>query len=133
LGNVAAVERTTTVHDPVSVTLHPHPRAVATARRFVTSVLADELDEARLHDLEVVVSEVVTNGVVHAATTMQLVVEIRGDVARVELIDHGPGEPAIRTSPGDADGGFGLRIVEAMARRWGVRHDVGAKAVWFEI
>jgi anti-sigma regulatory factor (Ser/Thr protein kinase) len=123
----------TRVHDPVSVTLHPHPRAVATARRFVTSVLSGELDEARLHDIEVLVSEVVTNGVVHAATTMELVVELHGDVARIELVDHGPGEPAIRSTEAGADGGFGLRIVEAMARRWGVRHDVDSKAVWFEI
>jgi anti-sigma regulatory factor (Ser/Thr protein kinase) len=123
----------TRVHDPVSVTLHPHPRAVATARRFVTSVFADDLDEARLHDLEVLVSEVVTNGVVHAATTMELVVELRDDVARVEIVDHGPGEPAIRDIENGEDGGFGLRIVEAMARRWGVRHDVDSKAVWFEI
>jgi anti-sigma regulatory factor (Ser/Thr protein kinase) len=114
------------------VTLHPHPGAVATARRFVGAVLGDQLDEARLHDLEVVVSEVVTNGVMHAATTMELIVEMQGDVAHVELLDHAPGDPAIRRATG-ADGGFGLRIVEAMARRWGVRHDVGAKAVWFDI
>jgi anti-sigma regulatory factor (Ser/Thr protein kinase) len=105
---------------------------VATARRFVGSVLCEQLDEARLHDVEVLVSEIVTNGVMHAATTMELVVELREGVAHIELVDHGPGEPEIRESA-NADGGFGLRIVAAMARRWGVRHGDGAKAVWFEV
>ena len=123
---------TTRVHHPVSVTLHPHPQAVATARRFVTSVLSDELDEARLHDLEVLVSEVVTNGVMHAATTMELAVELRDDVAHVELVDHAPGEPAIRDMAG-SEGGFGLRIVAAMASRWGVHHSDDSKTVWFDI
>jgi anti-sigma regulatory factor (Ser/Thr protein kinase) len=132
LGKVAAVKATTRLHDSVSVTLHPHPQAVATARRFVVSVLASHLDEARLNDVEVIVSEVVTNGVMHAATTMELVVELRDDVAHVELVDSAPGEPLIRPETG-ADGGFGLRIVSAMARRWGVRHEDDSKAVWFEI
>ena len=126
------MEGTTRVHDPVSVTLHPHPQAVATARRFVASVFGEQLDESRRRDLEVMVSEIVTNGVLHAATTMELVVSAYDDVVRVELVDHAVGEPAIRAETG-ADGGFGLRIVAAMARRWGVRHEIGAKAVWFEV
>jgi two-component sensor histidine kinase len=98
----------------------------------VVSVLSDQLDEARLHDLEVLVSEIVTNGVMHAATTMELVVELRNDVAHIELVDRDPGEPQIRPETG-ADGGFGLRIVAAMARQWGVRRSEDSKAVWFEI
>ena len=132
MGKVAAVNATTRVHDPVSVTLPPPPLAVAPARRFVVSVLAAQLDEARLHDVEVLVSEIVTNGVMHAATTMELIVELRDDVAHVELVDHAPGHPAIRPDTG-ADGGFGLRIVSAMARGWGVRRSDDCKAVWFDI
>jgi anti-sigma regulatory factor (Ser/Thr protein kinase) len=132
MGKVAEVEGTIQVHDPVSVTLHPHPRAVATARRFVVSVLTGHLDQRRLDDLEVVVSEIVSNGVMHAATTMELVVELRGDYAHIELIDQAEGQPSIRPH-GGAEGGFGLRIVEAMTRQWGVRHESGSKAVWFDI
>jgi anti-sigma regulatory factor (Ser/Thr protein kinase) len=105
---------------------------VASARRFVGSVFAGLLDEPRHRDVELLVSEVVTNGVVHAATAMELVVCAEDHHVRVELIDHGAGEPEIRSTTG-SDGGFGLRIVEHLALRWGVRHGRGAKAVWFEL
>jgi anti-sigma regulatory factor (Ser/Thr protein kinase) len=120
------------VRGPVSLTLHPHPQAVASARRFVGSVCAGLLDEPRHRDLELLVSEIVTNGVVHAATTMELVICGEDEHVRVELVDHGAGEPQIRSTTG-SDGGFGLRIVERLALRWGVRHNRGAKAVWFEL
>jgi anti-sigma regulatory factor (Ser/Thr protein kinase) len=126
------VDSPTEVQESVSVTLHPHPHAVATARRFAASVTAHRLDDARQRDLSVLVSELVTNGVVHAATTMELIIGAIDGVVRVELVDHSGDEPHIRPETG-ADGGFGLRIVEAMARRWGVRHEDGAKTVWFEL
>jgi anti-sigma regulatory factor (Ser/Thr protein kinase) len=116
----------------VSLTLHPHPQAVASARRFVVSVVADLLDDARRRDVELLVSEVVTNGVLHAATTMQLVICAEQEHVHVELIDHAAGEPQIRPEAG-SEGGFGLRIVSQLATRWGVRHEAGAKAVWFEV
>jgi two-component sensor histidine kinase len=95
-------------------------------------VTADQLDDAAQRDLSVLVSEVVTNAVVHAATTRELLVGAHAGRVRVELVDHAAGEPRIRPDTG-ADGGFGLRIVTALARRWGVRHDNGAKTVWFEL
>jgi sodium/proline symporter len=128
---VLAVDATTHVENPVSLTLHPHPQAVLTARRFVTSVFAERLDDARRDDLGVLVSELVSYAVVHAATTMELVTGMRGDLVCVELIDHSDREPRTRTD-GD-DSGYGLRIVAALARRWGVRHDACAKVVWFEM
>ena len=91
------MEGSTRTYDAVSLTLHPHPQAVATARRFAASVTAGQLDESGQRDLGVLVSEVVTNGVVHAATTMELIVGSHDGNVRVELVDHSPGEPHIRS------------------------------------
>ena len=38
--------------------------------------------------------------------------------------------PRARTADGLADGGRGLRVVEALAERWGVERRPGGKAVW---
>ena len=117
---------------PVSLTLHPHPRAASSARRFVASVTEGIVDDQRAHDLEVLVSEVVSNAVLHAETTMELVVASYDGIVRVELVDHGPGSPHVRPDPG-ATGGYGLRIVEGLARGWGVEPHPHGKTVWFEI
>jgi len=131
-GTSPRVSSTAGVLGPVSMTLHPHAKSVASARRFVTAVLAEIIDEARRRDVELLVSELVTNGVLHAATTMELVVHVQGDVVRVELVDQVDAAPRIRPEPG-ADGGFGLRIIAGLALKWGVeQHDHG-KSVWFEI
>lgn len=122
----------THVHGTVSLTLHPHAKAVAAARRFVTSVVGELIDEQRRSDLEVLVSEVVSNGVMHAGTTMELLLSTRDDLVRVELVDHGIGEPQLSCSAGPG-GGFGLRIVAGLSRRWGVDHHEHGKTVWFEI
>jgi anti-sigma regulatory factor (Ser/Thr protein kinase) len=133
-GTTLPVNGLTGVLGPVSMTLHPHARSVASARRFVTAVLEDIVDGARGRDIELLVSELVTNGVLHAATTMELVVcvDADADVVRVELVDEVHTAPHVRPAPG-ADGGFGLRIIAGLARDWGVDQHERGKTVWFEI
>ena len=98
----------------------------------MASVTEGLVNEQQRHDLEVMVSELVSNGVLHAETTMELVVASYDGVIRVELVDRGAGAPHLRADPGPT-GGFGLRIVEGLARRWGVDPHPGGKTVWFEI
>ena len=51
---------------------------------------------------------------------------------RVEVTDAGPGfDPAHRPEPSEA-GGWGLRLVDAMADRWGVEVTPLVR-VWFEL
>lgn len=122
----------THLHGTVSLTLHPHADAVASARRFVVSVVGELIDAQRRGDLEVLVSEVVSNGVMHAGTTMELLLSAHDDLIRVELVDHGVGEPQVSRAAGPG-GGFGLRIVAGLSQRWGVEHHERGKTVWFEV
>ena len=43
----------------------------------------------------------------------------------------GPGALPVMREAGDAGGGHGLRLVDALADRWGVEH--GSTIVWFEL
>ena len=83
----------------------------------------------------VMVSELVTNSVLHGGASEQDEIELslswRPDSLRVEVLDKGPGFGASLADP-DRQGGWGLQLVEKMADRWGViRTD--ATIVWFEM
>ena len=83
----------------------------------------------------VMVSELVTNSVLHGGASEQDLIELslawRPEVLRVEVMDSGPGFGASLADP-DRQGGWGLQLVERMADRWGViRTD--ATIVWFEM
>ena len=80
------------------------------------------------------VSELVTNAVLHARTRFTVEVEVVDDTARVSVEDSSPLPPAVRTFSDLAGSGRGLHLVEALASRWGVDSRDGAgKRVWFEL
>jgi anti-sigma regulatory factor (Ser/Thr protein kinase) len=113
-------------------------RARQTARRA--------LEEAGLPDDHVeratlLVSELVTNAIVHAGSDIRIRVCAR-PVTRVEVEDRSPwlpDPPPPEPVPAAVDelesGGLGLTIVERLASRWGAdRHPDGdGKVVWFEL
>ena len=96
------------------------------------------LDDAGLMRLEDVVvlltSELVTNAILYAGTSIDLVAVRRGQVFRVEVRDQDPRPPLRRITDADAASGRGLGLVENLASAWGVDHVPGdGKAVWFEV
>jgi anti-sigma regulatory factor (Ser/Thr protein kinase) len=87
---------------------------------------------------QLLVSELVTNSVVHAerhtADSIALDAEMRPRGLHVEVTDSGPGfEPKISTPTMYQHSGWGLYLLDQLADRWGVEpsdHDV---SVWFEL
>lgn len=113
------------------------PRASGAARAALTDELASRLDDDRLRDLHLVVSEIVNNSVLHGRVGEDGWIEIEcsfsDDNLRVEVRDTGvQGAPAPREPDYDQGGGFGLFIVDALCTRWGVEHDPRLR-VWFEL
>ena len=111
------------------------PYAV-TAARLALSELDSHIEPSIAFDVRLLVSELVTNSVKHAAVgedeSILLEVRVVEDVLRVEVRDSGPGfERPSSAPPDDADEGWGLFLVEQLADQWGV--DSGRQAVWFEI
>lgn len=105
--------------------------------RDAVSRFADVVGPERLGDLRLLTSELVTNAVKYGGGgDLTLHMDVRGDRLRVEITDQGTGFDAQRTADrrnrDDLDhvGGWGLPIVEALARDWGSFE--GSTHVWFE-
>lgn len=111
------------------------PASVAQARRFALDHLPETAADVR-ERVELMVSELAANCVVHAATAFDVVVSPSRDRVQVEVTDGGSGEPGVRWPDPLEPKGRGLQIVSTLADRWGVRpSDDGTpgKTVWFEL
>ncbi|MDQ3610888.1 MAG: SpoIIE family protein phosphatase [Actinomycetota bacterium] len=116
-------------------TLPAQDRSPGTARRVVQDALMGGGLEVLLDDALLLVTELVTNSVVHAGTDVELHVDIGVGRARVEVVDHGAGAlPNVAGVPGtDREGGRGIFLLDALAQEWGTRHFAGGKSVWFTL
>ncbi|MFD5385917.1 SpoIIE family protein phosphatase [Streptomyces sp. NPDC127074] len=137
------------------VSLPGTPLAASAARRFVRAALADwaalEVPAAdrvtdRVADEAILlVSELVTNAVVHAGTAVEVscaldVSDREGEPPSlvVEVTDHHPTR-VVRGDPPDPDerpeyaGGHGLRLVAEIAESWGTTYRRATKSVWFQM
>ena len=113
-------------------TLPAQDRSPGTARRAVQEALTAAGLEVMLDDALLLVSELVTNAVVHAGTELELLIDIGPGLARIEVIDHGPGLPVRHGDPDDTrEDGRGIFLLDALAQEWGTRHFAGGKSVWF--
>jgi len=109
------------------------PRA---ARRFVTQALSDWDDgDGDLTDtVNLLVSELVTNAVLHAGSDVEVLVRLTATAARIEVTDASGASIAPRNATSEEDSGRGLALVGSLAQRWGVRPAAGGgKTVWFEV
>ena len=116
----------------LSLSLPPVPSASRVARAAVRDRFAGALRPHTIADLELVVSELVTNGVEHGRGAIGLLIEHDGYDLNGSVTDRGTGfdyEP--RTVDSHELHGRGLQIVEALVTRWGIRR--GSTQVWFTI
>jgi hypothetical protein len=117
-------------HEPTQ--LDPTLTAPGIARDIVRAYLRDEDLETMCDDALLLTSEVVTNSVVHARGPISLGLARQGPVLRVEVGDHSRGSIAVpETSPDTS--GRGLKLLDAVADRWGTDATADGKVVWFEL
>ncbi|GAA4622386.1 hypothetical protein GCM10023196_014370 [Actinoallomurus vinaceus] len=118
------------------ITLPGMRSSVAHARAFLRELLP--CDHPALDDLVTVGSETVCNAVTHtasgqAAGRVTVVLLARGGAYRLEVTDDGAGGSRPRLEAEDGgESGRGMRIVDALARRWGYREDGARTVVWAE-
>lgn len=113
--------------------LRPVPASAALARLFVERTLGDWGCNGLLDASRLLVSELVTNAVLHARTDVELSVRLVPRGVRVEVSDGSSGAPVVRHYEDEAMTGRGLALVEELASTWGVDERAGGKTVWFEI
>jgi hypothetical protein len=91
--------------------------------------------------LILLVSELVTNAVVHTGRPAVLRLSLPGPAApatpsatvRVEVADTSSRAPVPRCAGGDATGGRGLALVDCLADRWGWSPEDAGKSIWCEL
>ncbi|MGA4841984.1 SpoIIE family protein phosphatase [Streptomyces sp. G45] len=140
----------------VRTSLPGNPLAPAAARRFVRAALTDWAElgvlaagrgERFADDAALLVSELVTNAVVHAGTAVDVLCRLDDpywpadarpgeclDALVLEVSDHHParalrGEPR-PPQPGTPEYGRGLQLVAALSESWGITYRKGTKTVW---
>jgi DNA-binding NarL/FixJ family response regulator len=135
---VDLVEAVQAILDEARTQLDRGMEAPRAARDFVRAALAGWDGGGELDDLAdsvtLLVSEVVTNAVVHASSGVEVLVRLTADAAVVEVTDTSEAAPVPRDADDEATSGRGMALVDALARSWGVRPAPGGgKTVWFEV
>lgn len=111
-----------------------HPASAGAARRLVRAAVGGAAPTEVTETAELLVSEVVTNAVVHAATDIALVVTGFPDGrVRVEVSDGSRRAPTRREYQPTATTGRGLRLLEELADACGTVRSATGKTVWFEV
>ncbi|MEU9351647.1 ATP-binding protein [Streptomyces griseoloalbus] len=122
--------------------IRPDPAEVGRARRWARSRLAVsgiEADEPLAETLILLVSELVTNAVVHTGCPAVLRLSLPGTEAaeeatvRLEVSDRSDRAPVPRCVDGEATGGRGLALVDGLADRWGWSSEGVGKRIWCEL
>jgi anti-sigma regulatory factor (Ser/Thr protein kinase) len=106
----------------------------AEARRQVREFAAEhDVDDLTL--LLLVVSELVTNAVVHGAEPIEMRASVEGGTVRVEVSDSDPDISTVVTPPHASEqiGGRGLEIIDSVTRSWGAFPNDTGKIVWAEL
>lgn len=128
-----------------SAAYQPEPAAAAAARRFIRQTLQSWDITERSHEADRLVddavlltSELVTNAVLHAGTTVQVTCRLTAGAVEIVVVDHRPlpplpDEPQRARNPSDQTGGRGLLLPAELASSWGVTYAGTAKAVWFRM
>ncbi len=111
--------------------LEPTVKSPALARAYCDGVLASSGWIDQCQDARLIVSELVTNAVVHACTEIELNVTVTNDAIRIEVTDLGGGLPQLSQAE-QGTRGRGLPIVEALGWVWGVVVLGCGKTVWCE-
>jgi anti-sigma regulatory factor (Ser/Thr protein kinase) len=108
----------------VAFDLAARPASVAEARhRTLAWLFGYPVGQEAAEAAELIVSELVTNAIVHSGSDMvSCVLRLGGGLLRIEVTDQGVGvaEPAVRKPADDDVSGRGLLLVSAVAEAWGV-------------
>ncbi|MBP2325184.1 hypothetical protein JOF56_005569 [Kibdelosporangium banguiense] len=105
--------------------------SVAAIRQLVRDSLIAWRYRGRHDDAVLIMSELVTNALLHGCGVPVLRLSGTSWRLRIEVSDDSPVPPTIRTA--GADGGWGLRLIDEMSLNWGTSPRGIGKVVWCEL
>lgn len=119
---------------PVQLRLPADASAPGLARAFLRTAVCDTPAALVLDAAELLVSEVVTNGVVHGSPPVVLEVECESVDRLCVSVSDSSDDPPVLEHPGDeALGGRGVELVDLLSDEWGVVDRTPGKTVWFTL
>ena len=105
--------------------------AARLARRYARAQCAGHTPSTLVEDVELVVSELVTNAMRHGRGQITMHLEVAPDRVVVGVQDQGAGRPSPRQPDATDANGRGLALVAILATEWGVSPEPGGgKVVW---
>jgi anti-sigma regulatory factor (Ser/Thr protein kinase) len=118
-----------------ALALPAHAASAGAARAWFHSIAAaTPLPSALVEDTSLVLSELVTNAVLHAGTDVHVTIRVGGvDRVHLEVGDATPELPALQAVAPDRIGGIGLQIVDQLVAAWGVRTTGPGTVVWADL
>ncbi len=114
----------------VTLELLPEPGAAGSARRWASGLLSGAVPADVTDSVELVVTELVQNAVLHANTAMTLRLRSGADGVCVDVVDGSSVLPSSGLTSTEAMSGRGLLMVAAVAQTWGVDPRPDGKVVW---
>ena len=104
-----------------------------TARHFVEGVLSRWKCDQRVDTINLLVSELVTNAIVHGGSSADVAVRLTETAVRVSVADRSDGLPRLKDAEAGDTSGRGVSLVDSLASAWGVERLPVGKAIWFEV
>ena len=125
------------LNDPlaeVRVTLTAEGGSCARARQVVREAAVSwELSEDLSDDAQLVVTELVSNGIDHGEGPITLTVSRKAGGMLVEVRDESPKLPQLRPVDPSSPRGRGMQLVQALSVSWGTTPERGGKVVWAQL
>jgi anti-sigma regulatory factor (Ser/Thr protein kinase) len=124
------------MEDALELTLPSGPTAASAARSALTRSFSASLTVRTLDDVRLLATELISNSQRHSAMRdddrVSLRAQLEDGLMRVEVRDPGRGGPVRMREPNGQEGGYGLVLVQRLAKRWGVERS-NETVVWFEL
>ena len=117
----------------VTLDLPPEARSATRARQITRQHLAASCPQEAIDIASLLVTELVTNAVLHARTAIVLVVDVSPGRVLLRVGDRSNAKPVRRDHGTDASTGRGIALVDQLASSWGVDRSGRGKEVWCQI
>lgn len=112
-------------------TFLPEPESARLARDWAGGIVDGWFGGSRRHSVALVVSELVTNALLHGDGPICVCLERRGGQVGVAVSDAGSDPVRRRTGSPHDERGRGLLVVDALTDNWGVEvHADSGNTVW---
>jgi len=117
----------------LSASLDANSSSPQFARALVNAFVHQCRLDALLETTSLLVSELVTNSVLHAGCGIRIEMVGNIDGIRVDVFDASTALPIMGPQGTLAESGRGLRMVDSLANNWGSEELTDGKVIWFEL